>query len=60
MSIEQMWIHYYLRERDLVSVERGCECNWCGAKATDVPVERDPARLSARKLPVRDFIAQAA
>jgi hypothetical protein len=59
MKNGRMWIHYCLREHDLVSTERGCECNWCGAKAKDVPVEREPVRLAAAKLPVRNFIATA-
>jgi hypothetical protein len=59
MKNGRMWIHYCLREHDLVSTERDCECNWCGAKAKDVPVEREPVRLAASKLPVRNFIATA-
>jgi hypothetical protein len=60
MSQSKLWIHYCRRDHDLVYVERGCECNWCGAKAQDVPVERTPAQLAARTLPVRRFIAEAA
>jgi hypothetical protein len=59
MRLKRLWIHYCPSDHDLVFVENGRECNWCGARAQDVPVEREPVRLAARKLSVRDFIARA-
>lgn len=60
MPEQKLWAHYCLKDHGLEYVERGRECNWCGARETDIPIERNGETHERRPARLREFIARAA